>query len=326
MIRDSVVVLTGASSGIGAATALELAGRGARLVLAARREDALDAVAHECAVLGAEAMVVPTDVGDADAVELLARTAEARFGRIDAWINNAGVAAYGELVALTPEEMRRIIDVNLLGVAYGTRAALSSLRRGGIDGVIVNNAGVHGALTWPYVSIFHAAKHGVRALSASTRQELRQSGERIAVCTLLPYTADTPLYAHAANHTGRALAPPPPVYPAARVARAMITALLRPRAEITVGTAGRLSSLRRRLAPLAGEIIGGSWGARRQFRPGAAPVTAGSLFAESPDDARIAGGWHGQARTALRTSAAVGLTAGTVAALARRRWAGRGGR
>src|SRR5690606_13423650 len=127
-LRDSVVVITGASSGIGRATATRLARQGANLVLAARRGHELEAVAAECREHGAGCLVVPTDVADEDAVQRLADRALGEFGRIDVWINDAAVSAFGPFEATPPEVYRRVIETNLFGCIHGTRAALRRFR------------------------------------------------------------------------------------------------------------------------------------------------------------------------------------------------------
>ncbi|GGK17341.1 short-chain dehydrogenase [Pilimelia terevasa] len=323
-VTDPVVVVTGAGSGIGAATAILLARRGARVVLAGRREDALRTVAQECRRTS-PALVVPTDVTDPAAVAALGEAAAAHFGRIDAWVNNAGVAGYGRFAELPADEFARIVDVNLLGVAHGMRTALLHLRRAG-RGVVVNVASLLAEVPAPYQSAYTAAKYGVRGLSASVRQELRLAGERdIAVCTVLPASIDTPLFRHAANHTGRAPRPVPPVYPATVAAQAVLRALKHPRREIHAGAAAALTARLARLAPALTERVAGRLAARGALRHAPAPVGPGNLFAESDDDARIPGGHHGLARRAFRTSTAVGLAAGTAAVVMRRALAGRTG-
>src|ERR1700709_953106 len=117
----STVVITGASSGIGRATAHEFARKGASLVLASRRGEALDHVVDECAELGGEAIAVVTDVSDSKQVKALAQSALERFGRIDVWVNNASVSAYGSLSEIPLKDFRRVLDVNVLGYVYGCR-------------------------------------------------------------------------------------------------------------------------------------------------------------------------------------------------------------
>lgn len=316
-VTDPVVVVTGAGSGVGAATAIELSRRGARVVLAGRRADALEAVARECR-RATPALAVPTDVTDAAAVQRLGAEAARHFGRVDGWVNNAGVTTYGRFAEVPAAEFARVLEVNVLGVAHGMRTALAHFRRTG-RGVLVNNASVLGVVAAPYQSAYSAAKHAVRALGASVRQELRLAGERgIAVCTVLPYSMDTPLFAHAGNHTGRAPRPVPPVYPAWAAARTVAELLHRPRREVYAGGAGRLSGLSVRLAPGLSERLVGTFAGRTTLGGAGAPVGPGNLFDDSDDDARIPGGFHGLAHRAFRRSATWGLAAGTAAVLARR--------
>ncbi len=315
-LSEAVVVVTGGSSGIGMSTAHELAARGAAVVIAARGADALEAVADDCRRLGGRALAVPTDVSDPAAVHALAEEAEARFGRIDGWVNNAGISAYGFTDQVPAADFRRVVEVNLLGTAYGMQAALPHLYAAG-GGVIVNNASVLGVVTMPFQAAYNASKHGVRGLSDTVRQELRASGHReVSVCTVLPATIDTPFFDTAANHTGRALRPPPPVYPPHLVARRIARLLRHPRREAYAGRGGPALVIPYRIAPGLVERILGGYARRAQFRPGPAEVTSGNLFAAA-GAARPTGGWRPQPHT-LRTTAAVGVAAGAVAALARR--------
>ncbi|OHX05856.1 short-chain dehydrogenase [Micromonospora sp. WMMB235] len=325
-LSDATVVITGASSGIGAATAYALARRGADVVLAARTESALRRVASFCRELGGRALVVPTDVTDPEAVERLAGRAVAEFGRIDAWINNAAVGTVGLFDEIPVAEFRRVVDVNLLGAVYGTRAALPWLGAAG-GGVLVNNASVLAEVAMPYQSAYNATKHAIRGLADTVRQELRVTGRgNISICTVLPATIDTPFFRHAANHSGRELTPPPPVYPPEMVAETIVRLLRRPRREAYAGGAARLIGLQWRLAPALAERVLGWYTARTQFGPGVRDDSTGAVF--TPDSAaERTDGWSGRRGQVLRLTAAVGLAAGTavgtVAALSRRSRAGR---
>ncbi|GAB7043738.1 MULTISPECIES: SDR family oxidoreductase [Catenuloplanes] len=318
-LSESTIVITGASGGIGAATARALAARGASVVLAARGVEALGRVAADCRAAGGRALVVPTDVTDPAAVTDLATRAAAATGRIDGWVNNATEAVYGLLTDVPPEEFRRVVEVNLLGTAYGMRAALPHLRAAG-GGVLVNNASVLAEITMPYMSSYNAAKHGVRGLSDTVRQELRHEpwARRISVCTVLPATIDTPFFANAANHSGRRPAPPPPVYPPEVVARAIIRMLERPRRETYAGAAAALLGFQWRLLPGITERVLGAYGARTVLSDRPAPDTTGNLTG-SRATGRARGEWHGMGRMLARTGAATGLAVGAAAILTARR-------
>ncbi|WP_200206699.1 SDR family oxidoreductase [Micromonospora coerulea] len=321
-LDDATVVITGASSGIGAATAYALARRGADVVLAARSEEALERVAEHCRELGGRALVVPTDVTDPAAVERLAARAAAEFDRIDGWVNNAAVSAVGLFDEIPVAEFRRVVAVNLLGTAYGTKAALPWLAAAG-GGVVVNNASVLAEVAMPYQSAYNATKHGIRGLADTVRQELRVTGRgNISICTVLPATIDTPFFRHAANHSGHELTPPPPVYPPEMVAETIVRLLRRPRREAYAGGAARLLGLQWRLAPALAERALGWYAHRTQFGPGVRLDSTGNVF-RADAEAERSGGWHGRRRQLVRVTAAFGLAAagtavGTLAAMNRR--------
>src|SRR6185369_13533040 len=197
-----VVVITGASSGIGRATALRFAENGDTVVLAARRKNLLNDVVDECEELGAEALAVECDVSQEKAIEKLSRAAVKKFGCIDVWINDAGVGAVGKFEDVKPEEHRRVVETNLNGVINGSWYAHRQFKEQG-RGVLINISSVLGKITQPYMASYAASKHAVRALSACIRQELWLQGEEdIHVCTVFPQSVDTPFFENEANRSG----------------------------------------------------------------------------------------------------------------------------
>jgi len=316
-IENSVIVVTGASSGIGRATAVELARRGAKLVLVARREDVLAEVARECG--GEGVLVAPADVSDAAAVERVAERAVAEFGRIDGWVNNAAVTMFGRLVDVPLDDVRRLLDVNIMGQVHGARAALPRMIAQG-SGVLVNVSSILGVIAQPYGSAYTMSKFAVRGLTFSLRQELRLTGVKgVHVTTVLPAAIDTPVYASAANHSGRRISPPPPVYRPERVAATIVAQLRRPRREVVSGgLLGRLFVLQHKLAPGTTEYLLGrdvDLSMTRSDPP--VPATSGILYEPAPGPTPVHGGWHGRRRERVRTAAlalaAVGVAAGTTA-------------
>jgi NAD(P)-dependent dehydrogenase (short-subunit alcohol dehydrogenase family) len=265
-LHEQIVVLTGASSGIGRATALELARRGAAVVLAARSDEALHAVAQEIDAAGGRNAVVVTDVADWSQVERLAGQAVNLFGRIDTWVNNAAISEYATVDDATIEEIDRVLQVNLHGTIYGVKAALPVLRRQG-GGTIVNVSSVLGKLAVPLQAAYCASKHGVVGFADALRLELKRDGSNIDVCTVLPSSINTPFFSHArAKLGGRKPQPIPPAYDPQAVAEAIAFACEHPRREIVVGGAGKAFEILQRINPalLDWFLLMGDSGARLQ--------------------------------------------------------------
>ncbi|GAA0492607.1 short-chain dehydrogenase [Paractinoplanes deccanensis] len=247
-MSEQVVVITGASSGIGRATALAFAARGARVVCAARTERALDSLAEQINGAGGTAVAVPTDVADPVAVAALAEAAEQRFGRVDTWVNNAAVGVWGRVEEISAAEFERVMRVNFLGHVHGIHAALPALRRAG-GGALIGVVSAEGVRSIPLQAPYTASKFAVRALHDSLRGELVQEGTPIAVTTILPASIDTPFFEHARSKLGVMVKPPPPVYAPELVADTIVHAAEHPRREITVGAAAAAFGLAQRLAP-----------------------------------------------------------------------------
>jgi short-subunit dehydrogenase len=313
-IRGRVVVVTGASSGIGRATALAFAEAKAKgVVLAARREDALEDLARQVEKAGSRALVVPVDVADEDEVRELADRAVEEFGRIDVWVNDASVSVYGGVEELPLEDVRRVLDVDVLGYLHGIRAVLPLMRDRG-QGVIVNIGSVLSTVPQPYAAPYSMAKAAVLALSGSLRSELRLQGEKgIEVVTVLPATVDTPFFAQAGNHTGRKLLAMPPVNSPQRVAKAVVDAVRKPRREVLVGSGAKsLVRTARKHPDKAERLIARHVDTQHLSRRHHAAPTSGNLHHPSPvaADAAVEGGWHGRSRTGARrvvlAAAAVG--------------------
>lgn len=211
-VAGKVVVITGASSGFGKGAAMRFAAEGAKVVAAAQRVELLEELVRDCEAAGGEALAVCGDISKDGEVERLAHTAVQRFGRIDVWINNAGVGAIGPFERIPLADHVQVIATDLLGTLYGSYFAYRQfLKQGG--GTLINIASELGAHPVPYLTSYSAAKHGVVCLGDALRQEIGQAGvEDLHVCTVMPTAHDTPFFDHLANYTGREVQAPTPLH------------------------------------------------------------------------------------------------------------------
>ncbi|MDQ6695303.1 MAG: SDR family oxidoreductase, partial [Chloroflexota bacterium] len=245
-LDNQVVVITGASSGIGRETAMRLAGRGAKVIVSARRDEALDDLVSEIKAAGGEATSVPVDVSKFEEVEALARLAAETYGRIDTWVNNAGVLIVGDFEETDLEEARRLFDVNFWGEVHGMKAVLPIMREQG-EGTIINVTSMTARRPLPLMSVYSASKSAVNGLTEALRAEIKGSG--IELCLVMPATIDTPLYANARSKEGVSPRAVPPIYPPSEVARAIEKAAESPTRDIYAGPAGMLFNLSNIIMP-----------------------------------------------------------------------------
>jgi short-subunit dehydrogenase len=236
-IVEQVIVITGATSGIGLVTARAAAARGARVWLVARNEAALRELTQAIAAAGGEAGYSVADVGDADQVEAAARAALACFGRIDSWVSNAGVAIYGKLVDTPLAEHERMFRTNYFGTVNSAMTAVRHLRASG--GALIVVGSIASDLPSPLLGAYAASKHAIKGYISSLRIELHADAVPISISLVKPSGTATPIAAHAANHIGHAALVPPPAYDPALVAEAILHCAAHPRRELTVGGVGR---------------------------------------------------------------------------------------
>lgn len=233
-VKGAVVVVTGASSGIGQAIAEAFAAQGAKVVLAARDKHALKQVAAHCRRLGGKAKAVEADITDAGAVRKLADAARRFGGRIDVWVSNAGVGALGRFEDTPIKAHARVVETNLVGHMTDAHAVLPVFKAQR-HGTFINMISLGGFVSTPFSAAYSASKFGLRGFSEALRAEL--SGYRdIHVCDVYPAFVDTPGVTHAANYTGKSIsAPPPPVFDARKVADKVVELARHPKPTTTVG-------------------------------------------------------------------------------------------
>jgi short-subunit dehydrogenase len=237
-LKDQVVVLTGASSGIGLTTARMAAKRGAKLVLAARNEEALRQVVEEIRGAGGQAEYVVADVGREDEVNEIARVAQERFGGFDTWINNAGGGIFGLLLEHTMADSRRLFDTNFWGMVHGSLTAARHLMQRG--GAIINVGSVVSDRAMPLQGMYSSSKHAVKGFTDTLRMELEMAKAPISVTLIKPTSIDTPFPQHARNYLDEEPSLPAPVYAPEIVAEAILHCAETPKRDVLVGGAAKV--------------------------------------------------------------------------------------
>lgn len=247
-IPQQVVVVVGASSGIGRETAMRFAKRGAEVVVSARSEHGLHSLVEDIRQAGGKATAIAADVTEFEQVKAVADRAIQEYGRIDTWVQLASVAVWGTFEQTTPAEFKRIVDVNLTGQAYGASAALPHLRREG-RGALIHISSVEAKLSLPLQSAYTASKHGMVGFLEALRLELQHEGVPISVTNVMPSSINTPFFNKARTKLGvkpRAL---PPMYQPHIVADAILYAAENPTRDIIVGGAGKVGIVAQQVLP-----------------------------------------------------------------------------
>jgi short-subunit dehydrogenase len=246
-LEEQVIVITGASSGIGLVTARAAAKRGARLVVAARSEDALKRLVEEIEAAGGEATYAGADVGREDDVRRIADEAFARFGGFDTWVNNAGVSIYGRLLDVSLDDMRRLFETNFWGVVYGSLVAARHQRARG--GALINVGSTLSDRAIPLQGMYCASKHAVKGFTDALRMELEAEGAPVSVTLIKPGAIDTPYTHHAKNYMDVEPKHPAPVYAPETVAQAILHCAEHAERDVFVGAGGKAVSAAGKFAP-----------------------------------------------------------------------------
>jgi NADP-dependent 3-hydroxy acid dehydrogenase YdfG len=298
-LDQQVIVITGASSGIGLATALAAAEQGAKLVLAARAGQTLDEICQRIKADGGQAIYVVADVGKREQVEHVAEAAIQKFGRIDTWVNDAGVSIYGRLDQVSDEDNRRLFDTNFWGVVYGSLTALPYLKRQG--GALINVGSEVSEAVVPLQGMYSASKHAVKGFTDALRVEIEELDEAPVSITLIQPTAvNTPYPQHARNYMDQEPKLPTPQIDPEKVADAILKAAVKPQRDVKVGSTAVINTLTAKLAPGLGDKMTAMQADRQQFeRPPLNPE--GALYEaggtghthgaggkkDQPDEARL---------------------------------------
>ncbi len=327
-INEQVVVVMGASSGIGRLAALEFARRGARVVVSARGQAGLDSLVEQIRQEGGEATAIAADVLHFDQVKAVADKAVALYGRLDTWVHLAAVMLYAALEDTTPEEFKQVIDVNLTGQAYGIMAALPHLRREG-RGALIHISSVEGVRAFPLQSAYAASKHGVVGMLEALRMELQHEGLPVSVTNIMPASINTPLFDKARTKLGYKPKGHPPFYEPSAVSDLILYAAEHPSRDMFAGGAGKMLDLGQALAPALMDKIFVRTAFRGQRTDEPKPASApDNLFGPLAGYDRVRGEFGDQAMagtlyTAVQTNSGLryalgALAVGAVVALALR--------
>ena len=253
-IEEQVVVLMGASSGIGRETALRIAERGAKVVVSARSENGLASVVEEIHDKGGQAVAIPAEVSKFGQVKAVADGAVKAYGRLDTWVHLAAVLLVASFEDTTPEEFARVVDVNLMGQVYGAMAALPHIKREG-GGALIHVSSMGAKRSIPLQSAYCASKHGIDGFLESLRVELQHEKLPIGVTQVMPATINTPFFDKARTKLGVKPVAPPPIYQPTIVADAVLYAAEHPARDLVVGGAARAVVTTQQISPRLLDVL-----------------------------------------------------------------------
>jgi short-subunit dehydrogenase len=263
-LSQQVIVITGASSGIGLATAAAAAAEGAKIVLAARSVHALREIAHRIQTSGGEAIAVECDVANRAEVERVAQAALERFGRIDTWVNNAGISIYGRLDEAGEADSRRVFDTNFWGVYNGSLAALPHVKASG--GALINVGSEVSEAIVPLQGIYSASKHAVKGFTDALRVEIEEiDNAPVSITLIQPTAVDTPFPQHARNYMDHEPKLPTPMIDPDRVAEAILHAATHHTRDKRVGVMSKVNTAAAKLAPALGDKMAAKQATRQQY-------------------------------------------------------------
>ena len=293
-VSKQVVVITGASSGIGLSTAYLAAKEGARVVLSSRNETELNKIVAQIKASGGDAMAVVADVAKRADLERLAARAIEVHGGFDTWVNNAGLGIFGRLEEVSDEDHRRLFDVNFWGLVYGTQIAAAHLKHKG--GAIINLGSVVSDVAFPIQGMYCASKHAIKGFTDAFRMEMAEEGAPISVTLIKPASINTPFPMHAKNYLDREPTLPPPVYQPEDVANAIVYAAERGGRDYFIGGGGKLMSSLNKHLPAAIDWMAARMGGMESSGP-PKRARAGSLHDVAED-----GHVHGEPTALVRRS------------------------
>jgi len=286
-LKKQTLVITGATSGIGLATARMAAEAGANLVLAARSEEDLRTVAADLIRRGGQVATVAADVASIPDIQRVAAKAQQEFGGFDTWINNAAASIWGRLEEVSDEDSRRMFDTNYWGVVNGSLEAIKHLKQHG--GALINLGSVASDIAFPLQGMYSASKHAIKGFTDALRIELEEQDAPISVTLIKPSAINTPFPQHARNYMDREPKLPPPVYEPEEVAHAIIHAAQHPERDVYIGGGGKMFSTFNKYIPGTMDLMNEKVTMKMQARDERPRHAAGSLHSPDVRDGKVRG-------------------------------------